>query len=268
MTARGVLAIASGKGGVGKTTTSINLAAALALDGHSIVVVEADLKLANIAEFLELPVSPDSDPTLHDVLADRASIDAVTYSAPGGFDVVPGSVSLDAIADSDPTGLEDAVASLEREYDYVLLDTGAGLRYETLLPLAIADGIALISTPRVASIRDTRKTLELAETVGTPAIGVLFVRSGTGSAPPPERLAAFIGVDLLGHIPADETVQVAQDAGEPVLLYDATSPAARAFRETGMRVETAVKQLGQNDDGFLSRLRSRFPDPTTSGSRS
>ncbi len=268
MTARRVLAIASGKGGVGKTTTSINLAAALALDGHSVVVVEADLKLANIAEFLELPVGPEADPTLHDVLADRAAVGEATYPAPGGFDVVPGSISLDAIADIDPAGLEDVVASVQREYDFVLLDSGAGLRYETLLPLALADGIALISTPRVASIRDTKKTLDLAESVATPSIGVLFVRSGTGSAPSPERLAAFIGVDLLGHIPADETVQVAQDAGEPVLLYDVTSPAARAFRETGLRVETAVKQLGQSDAGFLSRLRSHFPDPTTSESRS
>lgn len=266
MTARGVLAIASGKGGVGKTTTSINLAAALALDRHAVVVVEADLKLANIAEFLDLPIDQAADPTLHDVLADRAAIEEAIYPAPGGFDVVPGSVSLDAISDTDPTGLEGVIASLERDYEYVLLDTGAGLRYGTLLPLALADGIVLISTPRVASIRDTKKTLGLAETVGTPTIGVLFMRSGTGSAPPPERLAAFIGVDLLGHIPADETVQVAQDAGEPVIRYDATSPAARAYRETGMRVETAVKQLGQNDDGFLSRLRSHFPDPTTSES--
>lgn len=254
-----MLAIASAKGGVGKTTSSINLAAALAMAGRSVAVVEADLGMANVLDFLNIDINPEVDPTLHDVLQGTVDANNAIYPAPGGFDVVPCGVSLDSHAKTDPSALRPAVAQLADSYDRLLIDTGVGLRYETVLPLAIADGVVLISSPRVAAIRDTKKTKELAlEAGGTPA-GLILARSGTGSAPPPERLAAFIDLQLFGYIPDDETVQVAQDAGEPVLVFEATSPAARAYKETAERVDTAASKLGGGAGGVFSRIRSRLP---------
>lgn len=244
---------------MGKTTTSINLAAGLAMAGRSAAVVEADLGMANILDFLNIDINPETDPTLHDVLRGTVDPNNAVYPAPGGFDVVPSGVSLASHATTDPSALRSAVYQLAQNYDRILIDTGVGLRYETVLPLAIADGVLFVSSPRVAAIRDTKKTKDLARKADGRPIGLILARSGTGSAPPPERIAAFINLELLGYIPDDQTVQIAQDAGEPVLIFEATSPAARAYIDTAERVDAISAQLGRGGDGVLSRLRSHLP---------
>lgn len=262
MTARGIVAIASAKGGVGKTTTSINLAAAMAASGISVAVVEADLGMANVMEFLDVDVDAEADPTLHDVLAGDAAAGDATYVAPGGFDVLPSGVTLDGFAETEPARLVDVLSTVAEAYDRVLVDTGAGLRYETLLPLAIADLVVLVTTPRVAAIRDTKKTLDLTTEIGGTVAGVLIIRSGTGNAPTPERVAEFLDVDFLGHVPEHDIVRIAQDAGEPVLVYDSTSAAARAYQDAAEAIESvAATHLGDGD-GFLSRLRARLQGPS------
>lgn len=223
-------AIAGAKGGVGKTTTSINLASVLAAAGRT-VVVEFDLAMANAVDFLGVDCTPDIDPTLHDVLANTATVTRATYRAPGGFDIVPSGTTLEGYAASDPGHIVPVVKALTSSYDYVLIDVGAGLSRETLLPSAVADETILVSTPRVASVRDAKKTIELAERVGGTVAGVVFVKSGTGSAPGPERIASFLDVPLLGHVPEDPAVPASQDAGKPVVVHAPDSRAANAYTE-------------------------------------
>lgn len=226
-----VVSVAGAKGGVGKTTSAINLAASLAAAGASVAVVESDLAMANLLDFLEVGVDADADPTLLDVLAGDAAASTAVYDAPGGFDVVPAGFDLERYAEVEPKRLPDVVDELAADYDVVLLDVGAGVSYETVLPLGLSDRTVLVTSPRVASLRDAEKTKRIVETVGGSVAGALFVRAGTGSAPPPERIAAYVGVDLLGHVPDDPTVPAAQDAGVPVVGYDEDAPASRAYRE-------------------------------------
>ena len=228
-------AIAGAKGGVGKTTTSLNLAASLAPVARS-VVVEFDLAMANAVDFLAIDCDPELDATLHDVLADTATVRNATYEAPGGFDVVPSGTTLDGYTETNPDRLVPVVKALASTYDVVLLDVGAGLSRETLLPLAVADETVLVSTPRVASVRDAQKTIELTERVGGSVAGVVFVKSGTGNAPDPNRIASFLGVDLLGHVPEDPAVPASQDVGQPVVVYAPDSPASVAYAEVVRRL--------------------------------
>ncbi|SEO40273.1 septum site-determining protein MinD [Halogranum amylolyticum] len=232
-----VYAVAGAKGGVGKTTTSLNLGAALAAAGRSVAVVELDLAMANTADFLALDVDPETDTTLHDVLAGDASVDEAVYDADDGFAVVPSGTTLDGFAGVDVDRIGDVLATLRGQYDVLLLDTGAGLSHETLLPLALAAETVLVSSPRVASVRDVEKTKQLTERVGGTVAGAVFVRSGTGTSPPVDRIATFLDVPLLGHVPEDDAVPASQDVGRPVVAQSPGSPAAEAYRAIARRLD-------------------------------
>ncbi|MFB6193784.1 MAG: P-loop NTPase, partial [Halobaculum sp.] len=241
---------------VGKTTTALNLASALGADGRAVVVVEADLATANAVDFLD--VSLDRA-TLHDVLAGEARVADATYPAPGGFDIVPSGTSLAGFADSDVDRFPAVIDELRPRYDTVVIDTGAGVSKETVVPTGVAEATILVSTPRVAAVRDADKTRSVADRAGAPVGGLVLNRSGTGRSPPPERIAGFLETELLGHVPQDETVTVAQDAGVPVVAYAPDSAAAEAYREVGIALRRRPDLLGtrrENAGGF------RFGDVT------
>ncbi len=151
-----VYAIASGKGGVGKTTTTVNIGTALAQAGKRVAVVDVDLGMANLAGFVSL--TPDST-TLHDVLAGDASIEDATYRLADNIVAVPSGTGLDEYAEASPEGLGDVVDELRTAYDYVFLDVGAGISHETVLPLGLADAVLVVSTPEPAAVQDSKKRL-------------------------------------------------------------------------------------------------------------
>jgi septum site-determining protein MinD len=221
-----VYAIASGKGGVGKTTTAINLGAMLADRGHSVVVVDTDLGMANLADFLDFEIET---PTLHEVLAGEADPDDAVYRAPGDIDVLPSATDIEAFVKSDPANLQAVVEDLSETYDYVLLDTGAGVSYDTLVPLALADGVLLVATPDVASVRDTAKTGELAERVETEVRGAVLTQRSSDILNV-DDVKETLGTEVLAVIPQDEAVPMGIDAGRPLAAFAPNAPAGRAYR--------------------------------------
>jgi len=235
-----VFAVAGAKGGVGKTTTTLDLAAALEDAGHAVVVVEADLAMANAVDFLDLPAETGSDPTLHDVLSGTTPVSEATYAAPGEFDIVPSGVDLEGFGVADIQSLGAVVEQLRSEYEAVVIDTPAGVTRETLYPVEIADETVLVSTPRAASVRDASKTVEMIERLDGGIRGVVFTKSGPGSAPPPERIASFLEVDLLGDVPEDDAVPESQDAGVPIAEHAPDSAAAAAYREIATRLGSSL----------------------------
>lgn len=236
MTDAFVFAVAGAKGGVGKTTTSLNLGASLAADDRNVLVVEVDLAMANLPDFLAMDCDPERDPTLHEVLAGRADVTEALYDAPAGLTVLPSGTTLDGYAAADPEQLGPVLDEVRSTFDVIILDTGAGLSHETILPLGLADAVVLVSTPRLASVRDVGKSKQLAERTGTPVAGIVFAFSGTGRAPDVDRIATYLEVDLLGHVPEDPAVMAAQDRGCPVVADRPESEAAGAYRSIAERL--------------------------------
>jgi len=233
MSRKTVYAIASGKGGVGKTTTTVNVGTALAGAGNTVAVVDADLGMANLAGLVSL--SPDAT-TLHEVLAGEASVEAATYELADGIVAVPSGADLETYADVDATGLRDVVARLREEFDYVLLDVGAGVSHESVLPLGLADDVVLVTTPEPASVRDASKTTDLTERAEGSVAGLVITRVRDDRNFNFEGIAGRVGVPLLGTVPEDDAVRDSVYSGTPVVVDAPESPAAVAYRRIAKRL--------------------------------
>jgi septum site-determining protein MinD len=263
MTGR-VFAVASGKGGVGKTTTAVNLAAAMAEADRSVMLVDYDLGMANVGAVLDVrrtsatssaahqnaKRSEDvdaADATLHDVLAGEAdTLDAVA-DAPGEFDVIVGGTDIEDFGRADPSNLRDVAEDLRAEYDVTLVDTGGGLSHDTTVPLGLADDVLLVSTPQVAALENTAKTLELARRVGGDVEGVILTRVGGRDVETPDAVED-LGVPVLGTIPEDSAVADSEDDGEPLLVHAPENPAAQCYRELGYELLDESPPLSFRDD--------------------
>jgi septum site-determining protein MinD len=222
-----VCTVAGGNGGVGKTITAINLAAALAADGYDAAVVDADLGMPNVGEMLGVNV----EECLHDILAGRATVSETLTEAPGGMTVIPGEPTLEAYAESDPQKLRTVIKTLRRAYDVVLVDTAAGLRQENTVPLALADGVLLLTTPDYVSLTDTTKTGQLATRVDSEIIGAVIVRL-TDAAAVGDIEDAF-DFPVLGGVPND----IEAVGNEPLVVTAPDSDAAGAYRELTTQLE-------------------------------
>ncbi|SFB80120.1 septum site-determining protein MinD [Halobiforma haloterrestris] len=246
-----VYAIASGKGGVGKTTTTVNLGTALAQAGERVAVVDVDLGMANLAGFVSL--SPDAT-TLHDVLTEDASLEDATYRLADNIVAVPSGTGLDDYAKASPEGLRDVVAELRETYDFVFLDVGAGISHETVLPLGLADGVLVVSTPEPAAVQDSRKTIELTDRAGGEVEGLIVTRTHADSDVSYEEIAAQLGVPLIGAVPDDPAARESVYAGTPLVVYEPDGPAASAYRRIAADLagidleERAKRRRGETTD--------------------
>ncbi|OSP10217.1 cobyrinic acid ac-diamide synthase [Halorubrum ezzemoulense DSM 17463] len=232
-----VYAVASARGGVGKTTTTAALATVLADSGADVVAIDADLGMANLAD--AVGVTP-GEITIHDVLAGDADPAAAVREGPSGLRVVPGAADLDAYAAADPSRLRGVVEAFDGA-DYVFVDAGAGLSHDSTLPLAIADETLLVSTPERSALGDTEKTRQLTERLGGTVAGAAITRV---TADADEVVTALLDASVLGRIPEDEAVARAAAAGRSLPEAAPDAPATRAYRDltralTGAEVEGA-----------------------------
>jgi flagellar biosynthesis protein FlhG len=161
MTVGRIAAVASGKGGVGKTWFAITLAHALARQGRRVLLFDADLGLANVD--IQLGLTPRHD--LGGVVAGHATLaEAVLHHADGGFDIVAGRSGSGALSTLDPAALERVLLALRQEasrYDTILLDLGAGLDRAVRRMSAWADTLVVLATEEPTSLTDAYAALKL-----------------------------------------------------------------------------------------------------------
>jgi septum site-determining protein MinD len=226
-----VYAITGGKGGVGKTTTAINAGTALAQQGLCVVIVDADLGMTNLGTMLDI----QHDPTIHDVLAGRASLADAVVEGPAGVDVLPGSRELEAFPEADPEALGDVLEGLRYDYDCVVVDTSVGLDTETVVPIRAADAAILVSTPDQVAIRDGRKMARLAERVDTKLLGAVVTKGDEGTTVP--EVADRLDVTVLAAVPRDTQAV----ASEPLVVHADGTYAAQAYSTLGRKLSNYVE---------------------------
>ena len=155
-----VIAVTSGKGGVGKTFVSANLAAALAKRGYKVLVLDADLGLANLDVVLNLYPKI----TLHDVFTGKARLEEAILQAPGGFSVLlagSGMVEYSRLTPEVRDEFLRIIGGLVPNYDVVLLDTGAGISDIVLFAVSLASEVPMVATPEPTSLTDAYATIKV-----------------------------------------------------------------------------------------------------------
>jgi flagellar biosynthesis protein FlhG len=158
-----ITAVTSGKGGVGKTFLAANLAAALARRGERVLVLDADLGLANLDVVLNLYPKI----TLHDVFTGKAELNDAILPAPGGFSVLlagSGLVEYSRLTQEVRRQLLEIIDKLAPRFDRILLDTGAGISDVVLFAVSLADGVMVVATPEPTSLTDAYATIKVLAT--------------------------------------------------------------------------------------------------------
>ncbi len=216
-----ITAITSGKGGVGKTFVSANLAAALARNGQRVLVLDADLGLANLDVLLNL--FPKI--TLHDVFTGKSTLADAILPVSGGFSVLlagSGMVEYSRMTPEIRDQLQQVIAEVEPRFDHVLLDTGAGISDVVLYTVSLAGEVLVVVTPEPTSLTDAYATIKvLAQTQGRRRFNLVVNQTrklGEGRAVRQQLqqvidryvnpgLEGPVRLELLGDIPSDPAVR-------------------------------------------------------------
>jgi len=260
-----IIAIASGKGGVGKSNLSVNLGLALQEQGEKILILDADLGMANVD--ILLGITPSYN--LNHVLKGRCSLDEAVTKGPGGINILAGSSGIEEFVDINPleiTRLLDASTQLEKDYDLVLLDIGAGIHRSVINFIMACDEVIIVLTPEPTSIMDAYGLIKIIAGYrykGANNIGLLFnqITSHKEGNEVAERMKKVIRdflnleVKILGFIPYDNYVRRAVQEQVPLLIKYPESNAVGAIKEIASGMLNRVRERDSRGmKGFIFRL--------------
>ncbi len=222
------IVVASGKGGVGKTVVSINLAASLASKGKKVTIIDADIEMANVALRLRLPKKEDAK-TLHDVLAGRATLEEAVYTTPIGLRVIPSGISFKDLKEIDEEMLEKVLREALSGTDILIIDAPAGLK-PTLPALRVGQELLIVVNPEVASISDAMKIRLAFKELGGDILGVVVNRMNYDEEDLTiEEIESILEENVLVVIPEDPNVKKSIAYGEPIVVMNPYSPSSKAF---------------------------------------
>jgi flagellar biosynthesis protein FlhG len=234
-----VIAVTSGKGGVGKTTVAVNLALALVAHGNRVLLFDADLGMANVHVYVG--ITPRV--TLLDVAEGRAALGQALCEGPGGLQLLCGASGVTQLANLDPrriAWLGRELQALSANYDVLVLDTGAGISAQVLAFLALADDILTVATPNLAATLDAYGIIKAAHEAGLSAAIHLLVNqaeAGTEAESVWQRIAGCAQRFLhfipgyLGNLRRDPAIERSGLTRQPLLLSHPESENARRFAQ-------------------------------------
>ncbi|MDD5254160.1 MAG: cell division ATPase MinD [Candidatus Nanoarchaeia archaeon] len=248
------IGIISGKGGVGKTTTSINLGAALTYFGKNTVVIDANLTTPNIGIHLGVPIVPIN---LNHVLQGKNTMNEAMYEHPCGTKIIPASISLYDLKKTNPDNLKKHIRSLDNKSDIVLVDCAAGLGREALMALDAVDELLIVTNPELPAITDALKTIKLAEEMKKDIIGVILTKTKENNLDVSiNNVQAILEKPVISSIPDSKAVREALTLKDAVVFTHPKSEPAVNYKKL------ASNLIGKNYEeemprGFFSKLFSK-----------
>ena len=258
-----VIVITSGKGGVGKTTTTANIGTALCLLGNKVVLLDADIGLRNLDVVMGLENRIVYD--LVDVVEGRcrskqALIKDKRYD---GLFLMPAAQTRDKDA-VNPEQMKKLCDELREEFDYIIIDCPAGIEQGFKNAIAGADRAIVIATPEISAVRDADRIIGMLEAneIRNPELVINRLRMNMvkrGDMMAIEDVVEILAVNLIGVVPDDESVVTTTNKGEPAVC-DSSSLAGKAFRNIANRIDGKDVEFLDLDvnNNFVGRLKKMF----------
>lgn len=258
-----IIVTTSGKGGVGKTTTTANLGMALARLGRKVALVDADFGLRNLDLLLGLENRVVY--TAVEVFTGECRLEQalVRDKREPGLVLLPAAQNRTKEAVS-PEQMKQLISDLTNVYDYVVIDSPAGIEMGFKNAVAGAKEALIITTPEIAAVRDADRVIGLLEAEGIKSIHLIVNRLRPMMVQANDMMSVqdvqeILAIPLIGIIPEDERVIVSTNRGEPLVLAENLSLAGIAFGNIARRLEgekVEFLDLHPAQDNILSRIKS------------
>jgi septum site-determining protein MinD len=260
------IVITSGKGGVGKTTTSANIGTALALQGKKVCLVDTDIGLRNLDVVMGLENRIIYD--LVDVVEGRCKIHQALVKDKRFEDLLyllPAAQTVDKSAVK-PEQMHKLINELKQDYDYIIIDCPAGIEQGFQNAIAGADRAIVVTTPEVSAVRDADRIiglLEKAKTFESPKLVINRIRNHmmkSGDMLDVDEVTAHLSIELIGIVADDEEVIKASNHGEPIAL-NPNSKASIAYRNIARRIlgeSIPLQPLEDKNKSVFGKIKQFF----------
>jgi len=256
-----IIAIISGKGGVGKTTTAINLGAALNQLNKEVIIVDVNLNTPNIGIHLGAPIVPV---TLNHVLKGKADIGEAIYEHSSGTKIVPSSLSVKEITKFNTKRIPIVIKQLKDRADFIILDSAAGFSEEAIATLEAGEEIIIVTNPEMPSVTDSLKAVKVAREMKKDVRGVIVTRHRNQdyemSLP---AIKSMLETQIIGVIPEDVAVKKALNKRDAVVHTHPKSKVARKYNEIALRIIGPSAMKDKKSEGVFSKLFSFISDEYT-----
>jgi septum site-determining protein MinD len=253
-----IIAFASGKGGVGKTTIVANLGLALARQGKKVLMVDTDLAMANLSLVLGMETSPI---TLNDVLKGDAGVWDIIYDGPEKINIMPASLGLQDTQRLDLGKLPNIIKQVAPKYDFVLLDCPAGIGEDTLASMASSTEVFLVVNPHSLSIADALKTKMAALRINAKPVGLIInMYAGLKGEIPEKDIISMLEIPLYGVVPYDEEVRKTfyYKKIQPVIMRNPNAEASKAIVGVAGKILGIEISMKRESKGFFAWIKSLF----------
>lgn len=257
------IVITSGKGGVGKTTTTANLGTALALMGKKVCLIDTDIGLRNLDVVMGLENRIIFD--IVDVIEERCKLkQALIQDKRFEFlSLLPAAQTSDKSAVTGE-GMKKIVDELKQDYDYIIIDCPAGIEQGFQSAVAGADEAIVVTTPEKSSVRDADRIIGLLENkdIERPRLVINRIRNHmmkTGDMLEVDEIVGILSIDLLGIVLDDDEVIKASNHGKPV-AFEPNTKASIAYRNIARRIlgESVPLQSLEENKGIFQKVKSFF----------
>ncbi len=243
-----VITITSGKGGVGKTTTAINLGTALNSFGKEVIIVDANLTTPNVGLHLGAPIVPVN---LNHVMQGKAKVTDAIYEHESGTKIIPSSLSVKELRRINPEKLKDITKRLRGLADFVILDSAAGLGDEATKSMEAADELVIVTNPEITAVTDALKTVKLAQELGKSVRGVIVTRvAGDKNEMSIGNVKEMLDLPVLGVVPHDKNILASLRHKDSVTHLYPYSRSALAYK----RIAAKMAGISYEEPSFWQKL--------------